>query len=68
MMTVNELHERYHEKTGITFNSMYPDCIAETALFREKRQWFRKLFPVFMKYVPCRRIGSAEGVGLGGLR
>jgi protochlorophyllide reductase len=24
-------------------------CIAETNLFREKRQWFRDLFPVFMK-------------------
>lgn len=41
MMTVNELHRRYHEATGITFSSMYPGCIAETNLFREKRQWFR---------------------------
>jgi protochlorophyllide reductase len=42
MMTVSELHRRYHESTGISFSSMYPGCIAETALFREKRPWFRK--------------------------
>eukprot|EP01038_Epipyxis_sp_PR26KG_P011031 gene11031-14812_t len=51
MMTINELHERYHESTGIVFSSMYPGCIATTNLFREKRQWFRVLFPLFMKYV-----------------
>jgi len=43
MMTVSELHRRYHESTGISFSSMYPGCIAETALFREKRPWFRKV-------------------------
>ncbi len=43
MMTVSQLHERYHEETGIVFSSMYPGCIAETALFREKRPWFRKV-------------------------
>ena len=51
MMTVLEMHRRFHDKTGITFSSMYPGCIAETNLFREKRQWFRDLFPVFMKTV-----------------
>ena len=43
MMTVSELHRNYHEETGITFNSMYPGCIADTPLFREKRGWFRKV-------------------------
>ena len=51
MMTVSELHRRYHDSTGISFSSMYPGCIAETALFREKRPWFRKVrappFPVY---------------------
>lgn len=46
MMTVSELHRRYHESSGIVFSSMYPGCIAETALFREKRQWFRKVSPI----------------------
>ena len=60
MMTVSELHRRYHKKTGITFSSMYPGCIAETSLFREKRQWFRKIFPLFMKYVTGGYVGEQE--------
>uniref|UniRef100_A0A7S2GZ00 protochlorophyllide reductase n=1 Tax=Helicotheca tamesis TaxID=374047 RepID=A0A7S2GZ00_9STRA len=60
MMTVSELHRRYHDSTGITFSSMYPGCIAETALFREKRPWFRKAFPWFMKYVTGGYVGERE--------
>jgi len=60
MMTVSELHRRYHDSTGITFSSMYPGCIAETALFREKRPWFRKAFPWFMKYVTGGYVGEVE--------
>jgi protochlorophyllide reductase len=60
MMTVNELHERYHKSTGVVFSSMYPGCIAETNLFREKRVWFRKLFPVFMKYVTGGYVSEVE--------
>lgn len=60
MMTVSELHRRYHESTGISFSSMYPGCIAETALFREKRPWFRKAFPWFMKYVTGGYVGMEE--------
>lgn len=59
-MTVSELHRRYHDATGITFSSMYPGCIAETALFREKRQWFRKAFPWFMKYVTGGYVSEKE--------
>lgn len=68
MMTVSELHRRYHDSTGISFSSMYPGCIAETALFREKRSWFRKvvdlplsvllfrlvLFPISYFYFPSQ--------------
>lgn len=60
MMTVSELTRRYAEDTGIVFSSMYPGCIAETALFREKRQWFRKIFPAFMKYVTGGYVSEAE--------
>jgi protochlorophyllide reductase len=60
MMTVSELHRRYHDSTGIAFSSMYPGCIAETALFREKRPWFRKAFPWFMKYVTGGYVGEVE--------
>jgi protochlorophyllide reductase len=51
MMTANLLHNKYNKLTGITFSSMYPGCIAESPLFREKRPWFRKYFPVFMKFI-----------------
>lgn len=60
MMTVSELHRRYHDSTGIIFSSMYPGCIAETSLFREKRTWFRKAFPWFMKYVTGGYVGMEE--------
>jgi len=51
MMMANLLHTKYNKLTGISFSSMYPGCIAESPLFREKREWFRKYFPVFMKYI-----------------
>lgn len=51
MMMANFLHTKYNKLTGISFSSMYPGCIAESPLFREKREWFRKYFPVFMKYI-----------------
>ena len=60
MMTVKELHDRYHASTGITFSSMYPGCIATTNLFREKRGWFRTLFPLFMKYVTGGFVSEEE--------
>jgi len=60
MMTVSELHRRYHDSTGISFSSMYPGCIADTPLFREKRPWFRKVFPWFMKYVTGGYVGMEE--------
>jgi protochlorophyllide reductase len=60
MMTVSELHRRYHKETGIVFSSMYPGCIAETALFREKRQWFRTIFPLFMRYVTGGYVSEVE--------
>jgi len=60
MMTSNFLHSKYHRNTGISFSSIYPGCIAETPLFREKRAWFRKYFPVFMKYITGGYVGVEE--------
>ena len=51
MMLSNILHSKYNKQTGIAFSSIYPGCIAESPLFREKRPWFRKYFPVFMKFI-----------------
>jgi len=60
MMLSNILHDKYHRQTGITFSSIYPGCIAESPLFREKRPWFRKFFPVFMKYITGGFVGEEE--------
>merc|ERR1712094_109421 len=60
MMTVTELHRRFHDSTGVTFSSMYPGCIAEINLFREKREWFRTIFPLFMKYVTGGYVSEKE--------
>lgn len=60
MMLSNMLHARYHRQTGIAFSSIYPGCIAESPLFREKREWFRKYFPVFMKYITGGYVGEEE--------
>jgi len=60
MMTSNLLHDKFHKQTGISFASIYPGCIAESPLFREKRPWFRKYFPVFMKYITGGFVGEEE--------
>ncbi|MFN6530590.1 protochlorophyllide reductase [Nostoc sp. ChiSLP03a] len=51
VLTMRELHERYHESTGIVFSSLYPGCVAETPLFRNHYPLFQKIFPLFQKYV-----------------
>lgn len=63
MMTSNILHDKYHRATGISFSSIYPGCIAASPLFREKRPWFRKFFPVFMKYITGGYVGEEEAGG-----
>lgn len=60
MMTSNFLHAKYNKNTGIAFSSIYPGCIAETPLFREKRAWFRQYFPIFMKYITGGYVGLEE--------
>jgi len=60
MMLANFLHSKYHKSTGIAFSSMYPGCIAESPLFREKRAWFRKYFPVFMRFITGGFVGEQE--------
>ncbi len=51
VLTMRELHRRYHQSTGITFSSLYPGCVATTALFRNHYPLFQKLFPLFQKYI-----------------
>jgi len=51
VLTMRELHRRYHDSTGITFTSLYPGCVADTPLFRNHYPLFQKLFPLFQKHV-----------------
>ncbi|MBF2057330.1 MAG: protochlorophyllide reductase [Cyanobacterium sp. T60_A2020_053] len=51
MLTMRELHRRYHESTGIIFTALYPGCVAETALFRNHFSLFQKIFPLFQKNI-----------------
>lgn len=51
MITVRELHRRYHDATGIVFNSLYPGCVADTPLFRNSYPLFQKIFPWFQKNI-----------------
>jgi protochlorophyllide reductase len=51
VLTMRELHRRYHDSTDITFTSLYPGCVADTPLFRNHYPLFQKLFPIFQKYI-----------------
>ncbi|MEL7034637.1 MAG: protochlorophyllide reductase [Cyanobacteria bacterium J06592_8] len=51
VLTMRELHRRYHESTGIVFSSLYPGCVATTALFRNHFPLFRTIFPWFQKNI-----------------
>jgi protochlorophyllide reductase len=51
MITTLEMHKRFHDKTGVAFTSIYPGCVCDTGLFREKRPWFKKAWPMLMKAI-----------------
>ena len=51
VLTMRELHRRYHNSTGIIFSSLYPGCVADTPLFRNHYPLFRKIFPLFQKNI-----------------
>merc|ERR1719469_1340551 len=59
-MISNVLHAKCYKLTGIAFSSIYPGCIAESPLFREKRKWFRKYFPIFMKFITGGFVSEQE--------
>jgi protochlorophyllide reductase len=51
VVTMRELHRRYHDETGITFSSLYPGCVADTPLFRNHFRLFQVIFPWFQKNI-----------------
>lgn len=60
VLTMRELHRRYHDETGITFSSLYPGCVAESPLFRNHYSLFQKIFPWFQKKVTGGYISQEE--------
>ncbi len=51
MIINREFHRRYHAHTGIVFNTLYPGCVADTALFRHAPKLFQQIFPWFQKNI-----------------
>jgi protochlorophyllide reductase len=51
MIVRRELHRRYHAETGIVFSTLYPGCVADTALFRHTPAAFQRIFPWFQKNI-----------------
>jgi protochlorophyllide reductase len=51
MIISRELHRRYHESTGMIFGTVYPGCVADTALFRDTPKAFQTIFPWFQKNI-----------------
>lgn len=60
MLTMRELHRRYHDSTGITFSALYPGCVAETGLFRNHYPLFRTIFPWFQKKITGGYVSEEE--------
>jgi protochlorophyllide reductase len=51
MISSREFHQRYHQQTGVIFNTLYPGCVADTALFRNTPKFFQRVFPWFQKNI-----------------
>lgn len=60
LLTMVELHRRYHQSSGITFSSPYPGCIATSGLFRESPRLFQIIFPFFQKYITRGFVSEEE--------
>ena len=51
MITTQVLHPRLKLRTGITFSSLYPGCVADSPLFRNTPKAFQTIFPWFQKNI-----------------
>lgn len=60
MLTIREMDKRFAKSTGITFSTLYPGCIAETALFRNHVKPFQVLFPYFQKNITQGYVSEEE--------
>lgn len=59
VLTMSEMNRRF-SADGITVSAVFPGCIAESGLFREKRGWFRWFFPLFQKFVTKQYVSEEE--------
>jgi len=59
MIVSRELHRRHHADTGIVFSTLYPGCVADTALFRHAPAAFRRIFPWFQKNITKGYVSQA---------
>ncbi len=59
MIISREFHRRYHQNTGIIFNTLYPGCVADTALFRDAPKLFQTIFPWFQKTITKGYVSQA---------
>ena len=60
MLTMLEMHRRYHKDTGIVFNALYPGCVAESNLFRDAPKLFQTIFPLFQKNITGGYVSEEE--------
>jgi protochlorophyllide reductase len=51
MIISRELHRREHASSGIVCSSVYPGCVADSALFRNAPRLFQSIFPWFQKNI-----------------
>ena len=51
MIISREMHRRFHDNTGLIFSTVYPGCVADTALFRDTPKAFQRIFPWFQKNI-----------------
>ncbi len=59
MIISRELHRREHASSGIVCNSLYPGCVADTALFRDAPRLFQRVFPWFQKNITRGYVSQA---------
>ena len=59
MIISRELHRREHASSGIVCNSLYPGCVADSALFRDAPRLFQRVFPWFQKNITKGYVSQA---------
>jgi len=60
VLTMKALSDRYG-RDGVTSVAIFPGCVADSNLFREKRGWFRYVFfPILQKYITRQYVPNDE--------